>query len=225
MVKRQCRKCKAIFARKSHYDYHINRKYDCTPDAIYLDDTNDETNTNLEKFQNIPFCSEIVPNYSKTIQTNPNEKFKENNLNTTEANTNNLSCGFCSKNYSTKTNLNKHLKICKLKKENDNEKENVFKLLLEKDKENKENKARIEKLEKQNHLLMEKIDNLIPKTNEITKIHKTIKKLETTIPANTNLAISNQYLEKILEKDKEIEQIINQKDKEKKKNLLLLKIM
>ena len=43
---------------------------------------------------------------------------------------------------------------CKAKKENDNEQENIFKMLLERDK-------RIEKLEKQNQLLMSKIDKLV----------------------------------------------------------------
>jgi predicted nuclease with TOPRIM domain len=86
-----------------------------------------------------------------------------------------LCCGFCSKKYSTKTNLNKHLKICKIKKENDNEKENIFKLLLEKDKENKENKERIEKLEKQNLLLMNKIDKLISIKDNL-KSYKATKK-------------------------------------------------
>jgi len=51
---------------------------------------------------------------------------------------------------------------------------------------------------------MNKIDDVILKNNEIIKIHKTIKKLETIIPANTNISISNQYLEQIIQKDKVI---------------------
>jgi len=45
---------------------------------------------------------------------------------------------------------------------------------------------------------MDKIVNTISKNNEIIKIHKTIKKLETYIPSNTNISISNQYLEQII---------------------------
>jgi hypothetical protein len=45
--------------------------------------------------------------------------------------------------------------------------------------------------------------------------------LETTIPANTNLTISNQYIEKSIEKEKEIEEIINKKDKEKEEQFII----
>jgi hypothetical protein len=69
-------------------------------------------------------------------------------------------------------------------------------------------------IEEQNKMLKDKIDNFNPKNNQFVKIHKSIKKLETTIPANTNLTISNQYLEKIIQKEKEIEEIVNQKEKE-----------
>jgi hypothetical protein len=70
-----------------------------------------------------------------------------------------FSCSFCNKFYSSKSTLTRHLKDnCKIKKNNDNEKESIFKLLLEKDKENKE---KINQLEKQNKLLMQKIDKLL----------------------------------------------------------------
>lgn len=108
-------------------------------------------------------------------------------------------CGFCLKSYSSKSNLNKHLKICKVKINKDNEKENQHQ------KELKSQKDENDRLKKQNKLLMNKINDIISKNNKIIKIHKTIKKLETTIPANTNINISNQYLEQIIQKDKVIE--------------------
>ena len=119
-----------------------------------------------------------------------------------------FNCYYCLKLYSTKGNLVKYLKICKAKKENDDEKENIFKLLLKKDKENKNKITQLEEqnklFEKQNKLLMNKIDDVLSKNNKIMKIHKSIKKLETNIPANTNLTISNQFIEKLIQKDKEI---------------------
>ena len=183
MVKRQCPKCKAIFDRKSHYDYHIKRKYACSPDSIYLYTTTNKTNTESQELQTIPTCSKTIPNCSKTIPTNFNEELKENineitndNLDMVDIKIQNLSCGFCFKKYSTKTNLNKHLKICKIKKENDNEKENIFKLLLEKDKQHKEelklHKEEVSELKKQNQLLLDKIDKLINSTSTKSKITK-----------------------------------------------------
>lgn len=44
MVKRQCLKCYALFDRKSHYNYHINRKFDCTPNN---NQSTENTNTNV----------------------------------------------------------------------------------------------------------------------------------------------------------------------------------
>ena len=46
MVKRQCFKCKAIFDKKSTYDYHINRKTEC---SLKSNHTNDINNKNLNE--------------------------------------------------------------------------------------------------------------------------------------------------------------------------------
>lgn len=161
MVKRQCLKCKAIFERKSHYDYHINRKFDCNPNNISL-------NHNSQKFPNFQNCL----NLQKITKINNIQEIRQEN------NTNNLeveifSCSYCQKNFSTKYTLLRHMNYsCKAKKENDNEKENIFKMLLERDK-------RIEKLEKQNQLLMNKIDKLIS-MKEILNQSKIIKNSNNT---------------------------------------------
>jgi hypothetical protein len=191
MVKRQCYKCKTIFDKKSTYDYHINRKTECKPDNI---DLNEEKKIICENLQ-------IITN-----------------------NTNNaiFCCSYCQKNFSTKYTLERHInEVCKVKKTNDEKKTNITKLLLEKDKENKD---KIKQLEKQNKLLIDKNNNSISKNNEIVKIHKTIKKLESTIPANTNLTISNQYLEKIIQKDKEIEELIIKHTNKKENKIDILDI-
>jgi len=102
------------------------------------------------------------------------------------------------KSYSSKSNLNKHLKVCKVKKTNDLEKENIFKLLLEKDKHKekqieelkkyneeiiKHNKDEVNELKKQNKLLMDKINKLM-KTNSNSSTL-------TTNSNNSNNSIAN----------------------------------
>ena len=176
MVKRYCPKCNMEFNRKSCYDYHINRKYDC---SIKSNDDTESDISNIENskpFQNIPKPFQNIP---KLFQNIPQEQFFikntlninntlsniKNNSELTKTENINFCCNFCSKLYSSKTNLNKHLKNCKIKKNIDNEKENIFKLLLEKDKQieieiyelKKQNKF----FEKQNKILMDKIDKLI----------------------------------------------------------------
>ncbi len=199
MVKRFCPKCKMGFDRKCNYEYHINRKYDCTPKSNDVDDFDDEKTENLNIFKNSQEFSEFLINSQKSKK---NQKIKQenskNNVILTESdnsnilnfdlensknltgllisnnnlsnlinpiNSNNSSsfyCSYCNKCYSSKYNLSRHINdSCKIKKDRDNEKENIFKLLLKKDKKNKENKERIEKLEKQNKILMDKIDKLI----------------------------------------------------------------
>jgi hypothetical protein len=61
--------------------------------------------------------------------------------------------------------LVKHLKVCKVKKDN-KQKEYIFKLLLEKNKHHQEEikMHKVDESKKQNKLLMDKIDKLI-KTN------------------------------------------------------------
>jgi hypothetical protein len=150
MVKRYCPKCGAEFNQKCHYDNHINRKFDCSLNNTHLNELNEEKND-----KNM-LCG-FVQDSCRNVQ---NEKIQHENL----IMPNNIlfPCSYCNKSYSSKSTLTRHLKEnCKIKKNNDNEKENIFKLLLEKDKENKENKERIEKLEKQNKILMDKIDKLI----------------------------------------------------------------
>jgi hypothetical protein len=67
-------------------------------------------------------------------------------------------CDYCHKKYSSKSVLLRHIKDnCKVKKESDEQKENNFKLLSEKD-------IEINELKKQNKMLMEKIENIISKT-------------------------------------------------------------
>ena len=207
MVKRQCFKCKAIFNQKGHYDYHINRKTDCVPNGKYENDVNNKNNTSSNDVVLCGFVqslSDNTHNEKNIIKTNLINTIDKDDL---AINQNNItfSCCYCHKNYSSKSVLTRHLKDnCSVKKENNKETENIFKLSLDKD---KQKDIEINELKKQNKLLMDKIDGMMTKNNEIIKIHKSIKKLETNIPANTNLTISNQFIEKLIQKDKEIEKL------------------
>ena len=209
MVKRQCPKCNALFDRKSHYDYHINRKFDCSQNN---ERSNDITNIceNLQEFAKICENTEInqknekirqeneeihkseinLPNY---VETNDNEN-GNGNRNGNQLNfTNNETidkinetypCSYCQKKFSTKYTLGRHMnESCKAKKESDNEKENIFKMLLERDK-------RIDVLEKQNQLLMDKIDKLI-NMKDNTKSHKSTKTTNNTNTNNANNITTN----------------------------------
>jgi len=182
MVKRKCPKCNAEFDRKCHYDRHMNRKFDCEQKLVNLNDKNNFPNS----FQNFP--KNDILNLNNGINVNididddlGNEIFL---------------CCFCSKSYSSKGNLTKHLKICKIKKENDEEKENIFKLLLEKDKQHKEelkqhkeelkiHKGEVSELKKQNKLLLDKIDKLI-KSNSAKS-----KTIQNNTTSNSNNSITN----------------------------------
>ena len=210
MVKRICYKCNAVFDRKHCYDRHINRKFDCSQNKNKQIDDKEEENENLDQIQNIPKHSILNPEYSKMDFTipndNPNKKINDDEDELSEIKKveeigeiyDNIVCGFCLKSYSSKSNLNKHLKVCKVKKINDLEKENIFKLLLEKDKHkekqieelkkyNKEiikhNKDEVNELKKQNKLLMDKINKLM-KTNSNSSTL-------TTNSNNSNNSIAN----------------------------------
>jgi hypothetical protein len=203
MVNRTCIKCNAVFYRKSNYEKHLKKKFDCTSkinktNLIICDFV--QNKKELDKFS-----KSDLENFNNINETSNNLNKTSNNLNETS----NLDflCYYCNKNFSSKYTLIRHKKDnCKLKKDYDekNEKENTLKLLLERDKENKE---KIEKLEKEKKSLTTIINKSIPETKEIMNIHKSIKKLETIIPANTNLTLNNQFLEQIIQKDKMIENL------------------
>ncbi len=169
MVKRICPKCNAEFDKKYSYDRHINKKFDCAKNDIMLNELSEFTKKNIIEKEickydtNFQISNEIVKLENDNMKT-----LKEDIIQSNISNENNInfSCSYCNKIYSSKYTLSRHLNDnCKIKKNNDNEKENIFKLLLEKDKFHKEeiklHKEELNELKKQNKYLMEKIDKLI----------------------------------------------------------------
>ena len=155
MVNRICPKCNIVFDRKSNYDYHINKKFDCTPN------NNNSINLLNKKNTGQIMCSFVQNPCSSMPNQNLHNNNVKNNMNVIF-----FSCSYCNKNFSSKSTLTRHLKDnCKAKKNSDNEKENIFKLLLEKDKQYKEevkqHKEEVNELKKQNKLLLDRIDKLI----------------------------------------------------------------
>lgn len=133
MVKYNCVQCGKEFCQKSNWLQHTsNKKFPCKKKC--------EEGSN--EFQNIP-------KYSKQFQNIPkNLKNFQNNSECVEESiikyeiTHNLEnkqileniCGYCKKNFSNIGNLNKHIRNnCKIKKEQEKEKEEIFKKLLLKD--------------------------------------------------------------------------------------------
>ena len=111
---------------------------------------------------------------SNILKSDKSDLTETNDINLCHSiNTNNtsFSCSYCNKCYSSKYTLSRHINdVCKVKKINDNKKENIFKLLLEKDKQRdieiNELKKQNKLFEKQNKMLMDKIDKLISLKND-----------------------------------------------------------
>jgi uncharacterized C2H2 Zn-finger protein len=232
MVFRQCPKCKVIFNRKSTYDYHMNRKTECSlnNNSNDLDDDISQNFTINHKItQNFTKKHKISQNYTElNLNLNSNYKNDEifakklNNSNILKTNlddstkTNDFSnidettfcCTFCDKKFVNKFSLLRHInESCKVKKSIDKEKENIFKLLLEKDKQKdneinelkKQKEMEINELkkqnqlfEKQNKMLMDKIDKLIniKENSKPSKIINDNKNITNNL-SNTNNNIQN----------------------------------
>jgi hypothetical protein len=153
MVQHICVKCKKEFNKKSTYLDHINKKFPCVQTPINLFITPEKLQKNTK-------------NEEKTNKTNKIDENIENNEIL------NLSCQFCGLVFNRKDNLNRHIKDrCKVKKLQDEEKENIFKILLAKDEELKTHKNQINKLEE----YIKNISNINLDLNN--KVNKLIEKI------------------------------------------------
>ena len=199
MVYYPCPKCNAIFNKKSNFISHINRIYDCSKKVNNEDNLNElaeistnlhelaEISTNIEKSNKNEIFSMETDNCSK--ETNDFSNINETSFN----------CSYCNKKLSSKYILMRHLKdYCKVKKANDEVKENTFKMLLERDKlrENEINELKKQNklFEEQNKILMDKIDKLINMKTD-TKSSKTInnnKKITNNTQNNQKITNNTQ---------------------------------
>jgi hypothetical protein len=139
MVIYTCPNCLKKFNRKSNYDYHIeNKKKPCRA--------------------NIPKYSEIFPNipkYSENSEVLDDLRVSDQSETPDQVSDINI-CDYCNKSFSTKFNLNKHIKHnCKLKKQQDEENKvkdtqlvELMKKLEEQSKKIEEQSKKIEELSK-----------------------------------------------------------------------------
>jgi len=129
MVEYKCNKCNKIFRRKSHYDYHINRKTPCKNDKM----TENNNNTiAADNQQNAAKCHQVAADNQQNAP-------KCQQFSSVEAQINDKQCQYCKKIFTRVSSLNVHLKNrCKIKKHQDEEKEDLLqKLIKEKEEQNK----------------------------------------------------------------------------------------
>jgi hypothetical protein len=215
-------KCGKEFNQKCHWINHTEKKkHPC----IIIGN-----NSNI--FPNIPKLSHENSSLSKSINPNdlnsipkPNSNLNSN-LNS-NSNSNPISnqpdeevtiqCGFCAKIFSNTGNLNKHIKFnCKIKKQQDEKKEEIFKQLLLKDeiirmqneKMTKQDETiyelckKFKKMEEQNNELQKQINNLnlnkligkSSKSNKSNKLNKSNRPNVSNLNNLTNANITNNNL-------------------------------
>ena len=91
------------------------------------------------------------------------------------------------------------------KSENEYLKNQIDKIIQFNDNLIKQNKKNEKEIKELKNKIVKLTDNL--KSKEFNIINNNIKKLEKTIPANSNLEISNQLVNKIIEKEKKIDEL------------------
>ncbi len=137
-----CPRCGYEVNNLTKYVNHLKRKKICEPIL---------SKTNLQK-------EYIKYNIKERIQMNPKESNSESNfgfMNPNESKRIHF-CKYCEKNYSTSSNLSKHLKKCKDKKKTDEANENMLELVKLLNEQKQEFKTELEKKNNQ-------IDELIKK--------------------------------------------------------------
>ncbi len=204
MVKRICPKCNASFDRKSTFDKHNNKKYDCSQNMLKIcrnlqefaeicrngkkDATfnkEDDMETKLSKNGLIIDINDYKQAINNITYSNLNYSNEVEHNNTQSQTEKNFECSYCLKIFSSKYTLSRHLNDnCKIKQKNDNEKENIFKVLLERDKRYTEE---MEELKKQNKFLMDKLE-------KITNNQVMLRSRKNKISNSNNQTISNSIL-------------------------------
>ena len=158
-----CVRCGYETKHKGHFKNHLNRKNICIPllEDISINEIINYYNLDLDKMN--PLESKMNPNESKM-----NLKESKNELDK-------LKCEYCCKFYSTNSNLNKHLKICKIKKKT-NEQNKL--ILLKKDKEE----------------LIETVEKLLIECSNMKEIIKTNNTCSNNYSNNTNSNNTNNTI-------------------------------
>ena len=197
MVEHKCDKCGTVYYKKSHWLQHINKKKSCY---------NNQSGTNINNnILSVPIQN--PPNNILNISFDVNKwqgQYILDNYNIPEFNANSIHlddldnsddpdekicCAYCLKTFCRKDVLNKHLKnSCKVKKQQDEQKEDIFKKLLLQESMLKQKDEQIYKLISQNDVLIGKINVLEEKVDKISQGKKPNCK---NTNANTNTNTNN----------------------------------
>ncbi len=167
MVNYVCNKCGKEFKQKGHLTDHQNKKKPCEP--------------NIPNIPNIPNNAKNIPNIPNILNNAKNIPNNANNI----IDNNKCLCNYCGKSFSAVYNLNKHIKnSCKIKKEDDKTKQNIFELLLEKSE--KEKELLNNQLELQNNKIIELQNHLIELTKNIKELTEKTNIGKSNITNNNN---------------------------------------
>ncbi len=151
MPEYKCIKCGTEFKKKWSYEYHLNRKNPCI-------------GNNREEIENFEDNNNL-----NNKKDNDNDKDTNKEIFDKE-DINELNCQFCKKSYSSISNLNKHLKGCKVKINKEKEEENEKKRI-------ENEKKEIEKKNMQNSI-NKPITIHISKINATPELFNNLKKKE-----------------------------------------------
>ncbi len=171
-----CQKCNRAFHRKAHLEQHLSKKNPCIPQKIQ----NEEIQNNPLKIQNNNY------NNPNDINGNSNEKLLlDEDLDT------NITCQYCLKTFYQTSNLNKHLKFnCKVKKQQDEEKEQIFKQLLQKDSIIKKKEEELNKKDEQINKILEQNQQLIFQIEKLTKLSLGTKQSKQTKQSKSSVQMA-----------------------------------
>ena len=203
MVIHTCNTCFKVFNKKSSYLDHINnKKKPCKQtDNKIIQSESEKIQSESEKIQ---FESEKIQNNPE----NPNNPDIINLDNSDDKPENKNVCVFCFNKFSTTSNLYRHLNTrCKVKKLEDEKKQNILENLIEKDKkvdqliknfnvviENNKNLSELtETLKKQNEELLRKNEELEEKINKVLS-KNTKKTINNTSTTNNTQNITNNNI-------------------------------
>lgn len=153
----QCPNCDRKFNRKAHLEQHFNKKIPCVKNPIKIEEILINPNKSIKNPENNP--NDIKVNQELILN-----EF-DSNLNSS------ITCQYCMKTFYQTSNLNKHIKYnCKIKKQQDEEKEEIFKQLLLKDSIIKEKEEQINKKDEQINKILEQNQQLITQIEKLTKL-------------------------------------------------------
>ena len=199
----ECPICNVCFHRKAHLEQHLNKKKSCKNKKNSFQKSNQETSPhNSAQFtqNSAQFTQNSILESSKNyLVFREQSEIESTNLNEIdeaeehdEQDESILECKYCLKTFSRKDTLKRHLVgYCRVKKQCDNEKEDIFKKLLEREQMLRVKEEQIESLMEQNKIFVSELNVLKKKINKLSKSDKNIKYNKYEQNSNCNLIGSN----------------------------------